>query len=157
MLAIDTLAYGAVTVPDAHLRFWSALISRAAARTPVEIVTFNKDAQIQMVKEQFGEDMAYSPTGDIIRELEEHFEKIKTLQKESKGLVSIDLTDYFPLHLFIFKKNRIAIFALQELFGDSTVRAHAVKTETPNLIDICRQSFIKLQWSAHMPKHEESF
>lgn len=145
MLAIDTLAYGAVTVPKAHRRFWSALIGKAAARVPIHIVTFNENAQLQMIKEQFGEDMAHSPTGDVAREMREHFEYIDVLRKQGKESVDIVLSSYFPLHLFIFQKNKTAIFALQELPGDGTVRAYAVETHDPVLVEICRQSFAKLQ------------
>lgn len=145
MLAIDTLSYGAVTVPDAYRKFWSALIAKAAARTSIQIVTSSENAQIQMIKEQFGENMARSPREDIAHAMKDHFERIEALQKQGEGSVNIILTEYFPIHLFIFTKNNTAIFALQELVGDGTVRTHAIKTQDTTLIDICHHSFMKMQ------------
>lgn len=144
-LAIDTLPYGIVTVPSAHRKFWGELLKKATALVPIQIVTFNEEAQVQMVKEQFGNEMAAAPTTDIKRAMEEHFEYIKTLKQSGKEAVDITVSSYFPLHLFIFKGNGVAIFALLELFGDEKVRAHAIRTRDPTLIEICRQTFIKMK------------
>lgn len=150
MLAIDVLTYGAVTVPDAHRKFWAALLSKAASHTPVQIVTFDRNAIAQMIEEQFGTDVAASPTEDVAQQIECHFKHIRDLTEQGEGSVDVLMTGYFPLHISIFKGNRTALLALQETFGDGRVRASGILTHDPTMIEFCRQTFINLQHVARI-------
>ncbi len=145
-LALDTLAYGAVTVPDAHKKFWGGLLSKAAMGLNIKIITFNQAAQIQMLSKQFGPEVALEPTKDehVSSALEHHERCINTLRQEGGDNIEIHLASYFPLHLFIFKFSNLAIIALQDVVGEGKVRARAIKTNDTIMIQICKQSFNEL-------------
>jgi hypothetical protein len=142
MLAIDTLRYGEVTVPNAYRRFWSALLAKAASKVSIQIVTYNEQAINQLICEEFDKE------SDQLHHQDEHFERIKTLKYIGGDDIEIVLSSYFPTHFFIFKSNRTAMFALQEVFGDAQVCAYAVLTHDPVLIEICKRSFLKMKQSA---------
>ena len=144
-IAVDTLAYGSVTVPEAHKRFWSGLVSKAALGLPMEIITFNEQAQMQMLRKQFGDSVVSQPNEAMKEGLKRHSNYLQILQKQAGRSIRLFVSDYFPLHLFIFHGNGVAFLALQEITGDGKVRARAIRTHDPVMIQICRQSFIEMR------------
>ncbi len=134
-------------LPDAHKKLWSGLLAKTVLEIPIQIITFNKDAQKQMLKKQFGDDIAREPTEAIQQELQRHLEHIQILKQQGKKNVEIYVSSEFSLHLFIFKKQEIAILALQEIVGDGngSVRARAIRTHEPIMVQICLQSFFEMR------------
>ncbi|MDQ1636707.1 MAG: hypothetical protein QOF62_46 [Pyrinomonadaceae bacterium] len=143
MMALDTLAYGVVSVPNAYDRFWANLVYKAASRTPMQIITFNEKARMAASRAQHGGETVNTSAGPI-KPIEQHFANLATLKKEGKGAIRIILSDFFPLHLFIFASRNVAIFAIQEIISDGSVKSYALRTQDPVLMEICRRIFTEM-------------
>ncbi|MES0491404.1 MAG: hypothetical protein ABUK01_15525 [Leptospirales bacterium] len=144
-MAMDTLSYGIFSAPEAYKQFWVNLLTKAASEMPIEIITFNDQAQEQLFEEQYGRKREGSSSDEINKGVQNHHACIKTLIEQGQNTVNIAYAPYFSMHLFIFKANKVALFTIQEFHEDGKVDSHTIKTQDDKLIKICRESFRKMQ------------
>ncbi len=142
-MAVDTLAYGCITVPRGFEKFRENLLKKAVGKDfELHIITFDPEAGERMDTEEFGGFPEDIRIANIQKGEAEHQKMINTLRDLGRPT---KFASYFPVRLFIFD-SKVAILVLEEGTGTG-VTAFAYRTEDPRLVDLFETLFKRIERS----------